>query len=198
MKEVAEFIVGLFNSLRLPLRWIAVLVLLMVVVLTLAWFEHLTGYFYFTRLERKVALLRELSDIASQGIDSRHELYPIYQSAVSELAEYQVKSGVVPWVSSIRIGDPEVWGKAISGASIWILFLIIGVSDDVQKAGKLTGTTIGVGIVLLMIAALFGWLGTLIPTVLNPWVNYIGFPAVQAVVLYLLGRKKKPPSGDQV
>ena len=197
MKEVAEFIVTLFNSLRLPLRGLAILLCLVASVLGLVWYEHLTGHFYFARLERKIALLKELQDIASQGIETRHELYPIYESVVNELAEYEVRVAAIPWLPSVNLGDPVIWGKAISGASVWILFLVIGVSSDVQKNGKLTGTTIGVGIVVLMIAALFAWLGTLIPTILNPWVNYIGFPVVQAVVLYLLGRKKKPPKEGQ-
>ena len=196
MKEVAEFVVSLFNSLRLPFRWLAVLLSLIVIGLALAEYEHLTGYFYFTRLERKVALLRELHDIASQGISTHRELYPIYQSAVDELAKYEVRVPVLPWFSSANLGDPVIWGKATSGALVWILILIIGISSDVKKAGKVSATTIGVGIVVLMIAALFAWLGTLVPTILNPWVNYIGFPAVQIVVLYLLGRKKKP-SGER-
>jgi hypothetical protein len=197
MKEIAEFIVTLFNSIRLPFRGLVILLCLGASVLVLVWYEHLTGYFYFTRLERKIALLKELQDIASQGIEIHRELYPIYESVVNELAEYEARRAVVPWLPTVNLGNPVIWGKAISGASIWILFLIIGISSDVQKSGKLTGTTIGVGIVVLMIAALFAWLGTLIPTLLNPWVNYIGFPAIQAAVLYLLGRKKKPPKEGQ-
>lgn len=197
MKELAELIASLFSSLRLPFRWLAILMVLAISVLGIVWYEHLTGHFYFTRLERKIAILGKLEDIANQGIETRQELYPIYESVVNELAGYEVRVTAVPWLPSVNLGDPVIWGKAISGASVWILFLIIGVSSDVQKTGKFTGATIGVGIVVLMIAALFAWLGTLIPTILNPWVNYIGFPLVQAVVLYLLGRKKKPSREEQ-
>jgi len=192
VKEVADFVVSLFKGLRLPFRWLAALLSLVVIVLALLGYEHLTGHFYFSRLERKVALLKELHNIASQGIDANHELYPIYRSAVNELVQYEIRTIAFPWFPSVNFGDPVTWGKAISGALVWVLILVIGVSSDVKKVGRLSGATIGVGIVVLMIAALFAWLGTLIPTIFNPWVNYIGFPVVQVVVFYLLGRKKKP------
>lgn len=51
---------------------------------------------------------------------------------------------------------------------------------------------IGRGVALLPIAALFAWIGTLIPTLYNPWVNYLLFPWVQFAVLFLLLHKKMP------
>jgi len=197
MKEIADFIVGLFKGLKLPLRWLAVIASLFLIVLVLLGYEYLTGHFYLNRLQKKIALLKELQFIANEGIDANDELVLIYQSAVDELAQYKVRPIALPYLPSVSLGDPVTWGKAISGASVWLLILIAGVSSDVGKAGRLTGTTIGVAIVLIIIVTLFAWLGAIIPTIFNPWVNYIGFPAIQLVLFYLLSRKKKPTNTQQ-
>lgn len=65
----------------------------------------------------------------------------------------------------------------------------IGVPIEMKKDGKITGTTIALGIILLIIAALFAWGGSKIPTVINPWVNNILFPILQFSILVFLSRK---------
>ncbi|TEU15132.1 MAG: hypothetical protein E3J21_13990 [Anaerolineales bacterium] len=192
MKDTADLIIGLFKELKLPLRWIAVIVSVILFVLGVLGYEHLTGHFYYGRLEKKIALLKELQLIANEGIASNQELYPIYQSAVEELTHYEVRGLPFPPLPSVSFGDPVTWGKAISGASVWLLFLIVGVSSDVKKAGRISGATIGAAVLVIIIATVFAWVGTIIPTIFSPWVNYIGFPAIQSALFFLLFRKKKP------
>lgn len=191
MKDIASFIVSLFKGLKLPLRWLAIVLTVLLIVFTLLAYEHLTGHFYFNKLEKKVSLLKELQLIANEGVDANKDLLPIYESAVDELAQYQVRTLAFSHFAYVNFGDPVTWRKAISGASIWLLILVVGVSSDVKKTGKFSGTTIGVAIVTVVVAALFAWIGTIIPTILNPWVNYIGFPMIQLALFYLLSRKKK-------
>jgi hypothetical protein len=191
LKDLATFFVNLFQDLKLPVRWLAFISLLVLMIVGVLGFEQLTGNFYLSKLERKVALLKNLQSIADAGIDNHPELRVAYEKAVAELSAFEVRTPA-SYIPSLQVGNTTALGKAISGAVIWIIVLIFGVSSDIQKNGKMTGTTIGVGIVLLLIAAVFAWVGTLIPTIYNPWVNYIAFPIAQLIVLFLLfGRRKR-------
>ena len=114
----------------------------------------------------------------------------MYQSAVEELARCKVRNLAFPPPLSLSLGDPVALGKAISGASIWLLILIVGVFSLV-KARKLTGSAIATAIFLVVVALVFAWVGTIIPTIYNPWINYIGFPLIQFGLLYLLSRRAK-------
>ena len=77
--------------------------------------------------------------------------------------------------------------KAISGASFWLLFAIAALFGAFGDENKVAGV-----IGLSIIGAIFGYIGALIPTIYNPWVNYLGFPALQiGVILFLSSRSKK-------
>jgi len=90
----------------------------------------------------------------------------------------------------------ETIGKAISGASIWLLLFVFGISSEIKKSRKITGLIISIAIFLILAAFLFAWIGALIPTIISPWVNYILFPIIQIVVLVFLTRKSQPQKGD--
>ncbi len=190
MKEIAAVVVSLFEGLRLPFRWAAILSVFLLLIGGIWGYERLTGNFYLSKLERKTALLKELQSIASSGIENQLQLQPIYASTLKELESVDVSEPLLSALPSLNLRTSTAVWKAVSGAILWILVLIFGISSEVQKTGRITGAVLALGIVLALIALLFAWIGTLLPTLLNPWVNYIGFPAVQTVALVLLTRKK--------
>lgn len=198
MEDIANLVASLFKDLKLPFRWLAVGSVILFIILGVLGFEYLTGHFYYQSLEKKISLLKELQLIANEGIDKNPELYPIYQSAAEELARCEVRNLAFLLPLSVSLGAPVVLGKAVSGALIWLLILIVGVTSEVKKAGKLTGSTIGLAAVLIIFAVIFAWVGTIIPTVYAPWVNYIGFPLIQLGLLFLFSRKQKKPAGTGV
>jgi len=194
VKDIASFFVSLFQDLKLPVRWIALFSLLVIFFGGILSYEALTGHFYLTKLEKKITLLKELQTIADTGIEKHPDLKSIYARTSYELANFEVHSlsSYIPSVFSfIKIREPISIGKAVSGALIWILVMIFGVSSEFQKNGRVTGMTIAIGVALLLIAMFFGWLGTLIPTLINPWVNFILFPIVQLGLILLFTPKKK-------
>jgi hypothetical protein len=193
MDKFAEFVVGLFQDLKLPYRWGAIGVVLMLVFLGVLGFERVTGQFYFSRLERKITLLNELKQLKDAGITQDPELNKIYQDTVNELESFSVKQSVSITPGGIDFSNPVTIGKAIGGASFWLLVFVLGISADIRKNKKITWTTIGMGIFILLIALLFAWIGAIIPTIISPWVNYIGFPIFQiSLLIYLSVKSAKP------
>jgi hypothetical protein len=138
LKDIASFFVSLFQDLKLPIRWVAFISLLMFIILGALGFEQLTGHFYLSKLERKVALLKSLQTIADAGIDNHPELKTVYEKAASELLSFEVRTPA-SYIPSLQIGGPNTLGKAISGAFIWIVVMIFGISSDVQKYGIVQG-----------------------------------------------------------
>jgi hypothetical protein len=193
MKEIASFVVNLLEGLRKPLRWIAVLLSILLLVVALALFEQLTGHFFFTRLERKVHLIRELQTISGDGLEPASDLYYMYQSALADLRSYEVGTSTLWLLPPLNLGDPVTWGKAVSGASLWLLFLLVGLRLETTRTERIS-TRAGVAIVILIIAALCAWIATLIPTIVNPWLNYIGVPVLQFVLLFIVARRMRAHS----
>jgi hypothetical protein len=186
MKEAAGFITSLFSGLDLRRRWVAGVLAAILLLASLWVFESYTGYFFYQTLERRVGLLERMRSLGDEGIHSDSQLYPIYQATVEQLAnriDFRVQ-----W-PSISPADPTSLGKAISGSSVWILILVVGVVSEIRKVKRISGTAIGVALTVGLIAYLFGWIGTILPTLGNPWVNYILFPVAQLLLLWLLARK---------
>jgi hypothetical protein len=149
-------------------------------------FESYTGYFFYQTLEKRVDLLERMRSLGDEGIHPDSQLYPIYQSTVEQLAsriDFRVQ------LPSLSPADPTSLGKAISGSSVWILILVVGVVLEIRKDKRISGTAIGVALAVGLIAYFFGWIGTIIPTLGNPWVNYILFPVAQFLLLLLLTRR---------
>lgn len=189
MDKIAEFVVSLFRDLKLPYRWGAIAVILTLVLLGVWGFENVTGQFYFSRLEKKITLLRELKELRDSGIVQDPELNQIYQDMVNDLESFSVDRPVTMSTGTINLSDPVTIGKAISGGFLWLLVFIVGIPGEIKKNKRLTGMTFFIGIFILVIALLFSWIGMSIPTILNPWVNYIGFPILQIFILIYLSRK---------
>jgi len=193
MEDFAVIIAGLFQGLKSYIRWVIILVLMIVLIVGFWEYERLSGHFYLDRLEAKVTMLKDLQTISAQGFDDRPELYQAYMSAINELNDFEV---LVPLIPPITISSPReasIIGKAISGASVWIVILIAGISMELPKARKSISRLVTIIIGVLLLIGLFSWIGTLIPTLFNPWVNYLGFPILQIYILWLISRKGKKP-----
>ncbi len=193
MDKIAEMIATLFKELKPSFRWVAVFIFLGLAILGFWFFERSTGQLYFSRLERKITLLTELQKLKDSGIENNPELYNIYQDLVVELESFSVEQPAIVSIKPVDFSEPAAIGKAISGAFLWVLILVFGVSYEIRKAGKITGTTTAIAVFLLVVSLLFAWFGMIIPTIINPWVNFIGFPIVQIIILVILTRKSIKP-----
>jgi hypothetical protein len=187
MKETAGFITGLFSGLDLRGRWFAGVLSVIVLLLAFWAFESYTGSFFYQTLEKRTAILERMHTLADEGIANDPLLYPIYLSTAKKLAS---RSDFRIPLPTISLTDPEGLGKAISGSSIWVLILIVGVSSEIRKDKRISGTTVALALTIGLVAYFFGWIGTIIPTLWHPWVNYIAFPGAQLLILWLLTRRR--------
>lgn len=173
-----------FNYRKL-LFWVFIL---FIIVATLITFENLTGYAYFSRMERKVAILKSLNDLAKDDISSKPELNSIYQDTISELKSYKVETfSLSGFFSGFGIVIPQIpseFWKFISGGFLGFMVAIAGLVDK-RKGNEKWGSTFMGGLVF---GILFGIIGAVIPTIYNVWVNHIGFPIIQIAGILLFSR----------
>jgi len=190
MDELIAFLVKFYDGLKVPAKWLIAIAVMGMAFIAVVGFEHFTGHFFFTRLETKIRLLIELHQLAKAGIENDPNLAPIYFATVTELNSIDTSSQLSPSFTKFNLGNPvNIW-KAVSGAFLWILAGIIGLSGEIKKAGgKITGNTIGLGVLIFLIVIFFAWIGTIIPTIYFPWINYLGFPTLQILILWLISRK---------
>lgn len=196
MDKLAAFVVELFQGLKSSARWVAVFLTLIAIGIVFYGYERSTGQLYFSRLERKIALLRELYELKNSGIEQYPELYIIYEDTVAELTAFKIVRPQSTQLPSIDWRNSETIGKAISGSFLWLLVFVFGIASEIRKSGKITGFIITLAVFLLLIVLLFAWFGVLIPTIINPWVNYILFPLLQIVALIYISTRTvvKPAS----
>ena len=187
MNDLISVLAGFFKDLKLRSKWFVIVFILVAIVFGVMEYEHLTGHFYLHKLEQKILLLKELQHLAETGIEANERLSPIYLTTVEELNSFMVSKHFFPSPPKITIGATSI-GKAISGSLLWVIVLISVVVSEIQKDKKITGNTIGIAFLILPFVTFFAWLGMKIPTIWDPWVNYLGFPAIQIAVILLIGK----------
>jgi lysylphosphatidylglycerol synthetase-like protein (DUF2156 family) len=196
--SIISFLNVFFDGLKGLQKWFALLLLIVIIMIGVQEYEKLTRQFELSKIERKTTLLKELQSISDAGIDNHPELQKIYQEIVSELASLDSSKSVFPNFITLSFHDSVVLGKAISGASFLIIVLVGGLLQDIKR--KTLGVMTFIAVTLFLFSAIIlAWIGTLIPTLYNPWVNYVGFPLLQVGIIFFLAyrdiSKKKNSSG---
>lgn len=187
MKDLIAIIRSLLDELDVRRRWVAIAGLFILGLALLFSIEYATGWNYYRNLEKKAELLSELHALSMQGIEENGDLYPIYQETVRELSARKVTPPRLPTFSlTISI----TLGKAISGAALWIILALVAPFGVYGENNKIAGS-----VLLGLVAILFGFLGAVIPTIVNPWVNYLGFPLLQLVVIITVSVRSKKEKG---
>lgn len=165
-----------FNLRRL-LQWVFLAV---IIVSATVFGERITGYFFFRSMEKKVALLKELHSLDQSGVKQNEELGVIYQQTVDELSGHKVEPASLPNLPT----SERLW-RFIGGAWFFLLLSVIFFFSK-QKSHYIY--------IPVLLGCFFGIIGALLPIVITPWINFIGFPIVQVLLISAMGlaaRRKK-------
>lgn len=175
-----------FNVKRL-FYWLTLIAVLVGVLLV---GERLTGFIYFWQIDRKIKLTSELLNLYNNGIQGNQELNLIYEDLVTSIRNYKPSSISIS-LPSAQLTSLESIFKFISGGFLGFMVALSGYSDrkDPQKTGWKSTVYGG-----LFFGIVFALIGVVIPTIANPWVNYVSYPIVEIIVILglskLLTRRK--------
>ncbi len=146
-------------------------------------------------IDQQTSLLERLHQLEQQGIEQSPALYEVYKRLLSELQGHKIvqelPTPLILFEIFASLASEQFW-KFFSGGLVFILVILYTLLTDTAKPLKdKTGAIFG-SIVLGLPVAL---VAANLPTIYNPWINYIGVPLLVFLILWLLGRLKPNSSG---
>lgn len=164
--------------------------LLALVVVFLMLFPYIdANVFYYKRVNNRVEILSKLSEIDVSKIEENDTLIKEYYRILTEVDKQSDGS-----IGSIIVQDTSqnvLRLKFITGGAV---FWLLAISCIFIKNFKNIGTRIAGILFLCVIGTLIGLLAKSIPTIINPLVNYIGFPLLIIAFIALLSTSNNSTS----
>lgn len=158
-----------------------------IVLFVLAIFPYLdTNLFYPNRVKNRVEILDMVTKLDTNQINNNPKLKQEYDNILSEINNSN--ENYISNFFKTKENGSTLW-KFICGASLWWMFAIFMLfyKDKTVKSKKQMWINKGGGFFFLgLLGALIGWIFSIIPTIGNPWINYIGAPILTIVIMVLL------------
>lgn len=168
-------------------------ILIIVIVIAIIVFPYVDANFlYYSRIEKRIDNLVNLVSLSGKEIEESAVLLDEYNNIIEEIKVAQDKN-MSTFFENKEDSAFEYWAKFLSGAS---LFFLVGVVILFQKdkEHKLTFSyfiknNLLIFIFCIIIGALFGFIFSKLPTFGTIWVNIIGVPILQVIVICFLFTK---------
>jgi len=172
------------KNLKNPKLYVALTVFITIVVLVFPYID--ANFFFYSRIEKRVSILQSLSEIDAERVSQSPALQEEYNAILSDI-EKQREWSISGIISSEQSQGNVPLFKFLSGGILaWIVTLCIPFANTFDKKSKVAAF-----LLLALFGGLLGGIGYIIPTIFNPWVNYIGYPFLQLVALIALTIKPK-------
>ena len=169
---------AVINNLKNPRLYIVILLVILVFLLLFPYID--ANYFYYHRVNNRIEIVTKMMSIDKDKIRENSVLMKEYENLLVEIEKQSDGS-----IGNVFVNEknPSVQRiKFITGGSlVWLLAIMALVSK-----GNTFRNRIITAVVLAVIGCVTGGLSKIIPTIISPIVNYIGFPMVLIVLLALM------------
>lgn len=189
---MAEKIFDLIRgNLKNPRFYMLLLVVIFVILLLFPYID--ANFFYYDRVEKRVNILKEISEIDQEKLKENPVLESEYESILSEISKQ--KEGSIGSMFITNSTKEVRTIKFVTGAMVsWFVAIICLFAKFEKFLYRLFG-------ILLFVAlgAGIGYIAQLIPTIIQPMCNYIFVPIFEMILLGLLltnSNAKKSTSGE--
>ena len=185
MDKAIELVVSwIQKNLKNPKFYAVIVALVIIMVLVFPYID--ANFFFYNRIEKRIIILQSLSEIDIEKISQSPALQEEYNAILSELGR-QREWSVSGAISTDQHPDITLFKFLSGGALAWIVTLCVPFMNTFKDRKS--------KVLALLLVALFGGIlggiGSIIPTIVNPWVNYIGYPVLQLIALITLTIKPK-------
>lgn len=186
MDKAIELIVSwIQKNLKNPKLYAALAVLIIVIAIVFPYID--ANFFFYNRIEKRVSILQSLSEIDMEKVSKYPALQEEYDAVISEI-EKQRELSISGAISSEQTTNNVPLFKFLSGGALaWIIALCV----PFMNTFKDKKTKVLALLLLALFGGILGWIGYIIPTIFNPWINYIGYPVLQLIALIALAIKPK-------
>lgn len=198
--KIIDFIVEIFQkNYKRPKLWIGLLLFFFCIALLFPYID--SNFFYYSRMGKRINTLREVMELDQELINSNQAYINEYQSILQEMEQQRERSinslmnqadNYFDNLVAMGTGQGNKVIKFLTGA-FWCILVTVCVpfmNTFDKRSEKLI-----VFIALVVISSLVGWICSKIPIIINPWVNYIGIPVAQIILVIIIvtrsNKKKK-------
>lgn len=181
MDEVIKYILPKITTKKVIFT---IFTLIIIIVVLFPYID--TNFFYSKRIQNRIEALEKISNIDATKIDNNPQLKKEYENILNEIEKSNDKYATTLWNESSNTNKTE---KLISGGLLfWIIAPFVLFSKSNQEKKKFVRIIYNLLAVILVAAFGFlaGFVFSLIPTIINPWINYIGAPVVLLTLIGLL------------
>ena len=178
MEMNEKIIEEIIKNLKNPRFYVYLLVLLLVFLLLFPYID--ANFFYYRRVNNRIDILTKMAEADLSKIEENPVLSKEYENLLTEIEKQTDGS-----IGSIFMKDKEPHVQLLKfvtgGSLIWII--AIGVLFSKKNS---TGNRLISSVVFGIIGCIAGAISMVLPTVITPMVNYIGFPFLLAIIIVLL------------
>ena len=159
------------------IAWIFIFVILLLIV-----FYPIidANFLYYKRVSNRIEILEKITNIEEEKLDKNGKLKDEYNSILKEISDKENN-----YLNNVFITKDSNKNNNIKFISSAWMFALVGIILPFTKnktKDKRTWTNFWSGIFCLMLAGLFGLVGSKIPTIINVIVNVILY---QIIMIYL-------------
>lgn len=186
MDKAIELIVSwIQKNFKNPKLYVALAVFILVIAIIFPYID--ANFFYYSRIEKRVSILQNLSEIDIEKVYQYPALRREYDDILSEIQK-QRELSVFGVISSEKTENNIPLFKFLSGGALaWLITLCVPFMNTFEdKKAKILAF-----LLLTLFGGILGGIGYIIPIIFNPWVNYIGYPILQLIILIALIAKPK-------
>ena len=179
-ESLRKYLTHISEGFNARYRWLILLLLLVLLFSIFLIVEHYSGWCYYSNMSKKISILESLQSLTESGILRNKQLVPIFNQTVSDISHDQITRFQFT-------GNTSVLLKAVSGASIGFLILIIALAASKKNKNKRSAMIMG----SLFFTALSTLIAISLPTLGFPFVNYIGVPVAAFFALVFITKLYK-------
>lgn len=167
------------SNLKNPKLYISMLVILLVVLVLFPYID--ANFFYYDRVDNRIDILTKVSEINADEIKDNEILYQEYNRILAEIEKQSSGSLGTIFIKESNRTISTI--KFITGGLIAWLIAIMCLF--IKNFGNLGSRLLGI-ILFAILGVILGFVAKAIPTIINPWINYIGVPFLMIIFVALL------------
>lgn len=186
MDKAIELIVSwIQKNLKNPKLYAIFAAVIVVIALVFPYID--ANFFFYNRIGKRVDILQSLSEIDMEKVSQYPALQEEYDAIISEI-EKQRELSISSAISMEQTTSNVPLFKFLSGGALaWTITLCV----PFMNTFKDKKTKVLTFFLLALFGGILGGVAYIIPTIFNPWINYIGYPVLQLIILIALAMKPK-------
>ena len=186
MDKAIELIVSwIQKNLKNPKLYAIFATVIVVIALVFPYVD--ANFFFYNRIGKRVDILQSLSEIDMEKVSHSPALQEEYDAIISEVKKQRELSISSAFSIEQTTGNIPLFKFLSGGALAWIITLCV----PFMNTFKDKKTKVLAFFLLALFGGILGGVAYIIPTIFNPWINYIGYPVLQIIILIALAIKPK-------